>query len=132
MSYNLIRCCTISFEIWDVACTGSGVSRHFHLRLRIADAACIWLAVLPSTGGELWLGGIVASGLVSVLQENNISSILAATSKPPVAKVLGCIECDDEDHRAQGSQALREIVSLAPVGKSWSPAETVLTNQVCR
>ncbi|OLQ08346.1 Retrovirus-related Pol polyprotein from transposon TNT 1-94 [Symbiodinium microadriaticum] len=102
----------------------NGDYRHFHLRLRIADAACIWLAVLPSTGGELWLGGIVASGLVSVLQENNISSILAATSKPPVAKVLGCIECDDEDHRAQGSQALREIVSLAPVGKSWSPAET--------
>ena len=43
------------------------------------------LAVLPSTGGELWLGGIVASGLVSVLQENGISPILAAVSKPPIA-----------------------------------------------
>ena len=40
------------------------------------------LAIIPSTGGELWLGGVAASGLVSVLQGNGISAILAAANRP--------------------------------------------------
>ena len=47
--------------------------------------------------GELWLGGIAASGQVSVLRENGIGAILAASLKPPVAfdntvQYLGCFD----------------------------------------
>ena len=38
-----------------------------------------------SGGGELWLGGIAASGEVSVLRSNGINALLAASAKPPVA-----------------------------------------------
>ena len=41
---------------------------------------------VPSSGGELWLGSIAASGQVKVLNDNGISAILAAAARPPVAQ----------------------------------------------
>ena len=57
---------------------------------------------VPSTDpraprGELWLGGIAASGQVSVLHQNGIGVIVVAAAKPPVAcdhtvRFLGCLD----------------------------------------
>ena len=69
---------------------------------------------IPSTGGELWLGGIAASGQVSVLHENGISAVLAAASRPPVAmdpsvKFLGCL---DGTGVTTGTVSLKEVLKV--------------------
>ncbi|CAE7359433.1 unnamed protein product, partial [Symbiodinium necroappetens] len=78
---------------------------------------------VPSTGGELWLGGIAASGQVSVLHENGISAVLAAAAKPPVAmdpnvKFLGCLD---------GTGVTTGTVSLTEVLKTFRDIVRILS-----
>ena len=67
-----------------------------------------------SGGGELWLGGIAASGEVSVLRSNGINALLAASAKAPVAwdstvQYLGCL---DGTGITTGTVPLRQVFKI--------------------
>jgi hypothetical protein len=40
------------------------------------------LVLSEPSGGQLWLGGIAASGSIAVLRENNVANVFAAAANP--------------------------------------------------
>ena len=85
-SYNLVRCSNCQFRglrcylhwFWGLEAFPSSPPNIRHCMHLV-------LAIIPSTGGELWLGGVAASGLVSVLQGRSRHLGHSCRSKPPLA-----------------------------------------------